>query len=251
MCYPTAQELWDNVSQMYSDLGNQSQVFELTLKLEEIRQGDDSVTKYFNSLKRLWQDLDIFNTYEWKSVDDCNHHKKTVEDSRIYKFLAGLNIEFDEVRGRIIGRLPLPSIGEVFAEVRREKSRSSVMLKKKGTDESIEISSLISDAAANKAANYQPRFDDKPRVWCDFCNKPRHTRETCWKIHGKPVNWKSSKQGEKNRGFPTANEADSGPFNKEQIDQLLKLIKSNSSSGTPSVLLAQTGPELGDDDWAC
>ena len=99
MCYTTAQELWDNVSQMYSDLGNQSQVFELTLKLGEIRQGDDSVTKYFNSLKRLWQDLDIFNTYEWKSVDDCNHHKKIVEDSRIYKFLAGLNIEFDEVRG--------------------------------------------------------------------------------------------------------------------------------------------------------
>ena len=179
MCYTTAQELWDNVSQMYSDLGNQSQVFELTLKLGEIRQGDDSVTKYFNSLKRLWQDLDIFNTYEWKSVDDCNHHKKIVEDSRIYKFLASLNIEFDEVRGRVIGRPPLPTIGEVFAEVRREESRRSVMLKKKGTSESVEISALISDAVAYKAANYQRRSDDKPRVWCDFCNKPRHTRETC------------------------------------------------------------------------
>ena len=46
---------------------------------------------------------------------------------------------------------------------------------------------------------------------------------------------------EKNRSFPTANEANSGHFNKEQIDQLLKLIKSNSSSGIPSVSLAQTG----------
>ncbi len=36
---------------MYSDLGNQSQIFELTLKLGEMRQGEDSVTKYFNSLK--------------------------------------------------------------------------------------------------------------------------------------------------------------------------------------------------------
>ncbi|KAG6518776.1 hypothetical protein ZIOFF_022257 [Zingiber officinale] len=34
--------------------------------------------------------------------------------------------------------------------------------------------------------------------------------ETCWKIHGKPANWKNSKQGEKNRGIPTANEADTG-----------------------------------------
>ena len=36
MCYPTAQELWENVNQMYSDLGNQSQMFELTLKLGEM-----------------------------------------------------------------------------------------------------------------------------------------------------------------------------------------------------------------------
>ena len=26
MCYPTAKELWDNVNQMYSYLGNQSQI---------------------------------------------------------------------------------------------------------------------------------------------------------------------------------------------------------------------------------
>ena len=54
-----------------------------------------------------------------------------MEDSRIFKFLAGPNIEFDEVRGKIIRRQPLPSIGEVFSEVRREESRRNVMLGKK------------------------------------------------------------------------------------------------------------------------
>ena len=53
MCYPTTQELWENANQMYFDLGNQSQIFELTLKLGEIRQGEDNVSKYFNSLKRI------------------------------------------------------------------------------------------------------------------------------------------------------------------------------------------------------
>ena len=53
MCYPTAKELWDNIHQMYSDLGNQSQVYVLQLQLERIRQGGDNVTKYFNSLERL------------------------------------------------------------------------------------------------------------------------------------------------------------------------------------------------------
>ena len=36
-CYSTTKELWDNVNQMYYDLGNQSQVYELTLKLGAIR----------------------------------------------------------------------------------------------------------------------------------------------------------------------------------------------------------------------
>ena len=53
MCYLTTQELWENVNQMHSDLGNQSQIFELTLKLGEIQKGEDNVTKYFNSLKRI------------------------------------------------------------------------------------------------------------------------------------------------------------------------------------------------------
>ena len=51
--YPTAKALWDNIIQMYSDLGNQSQIYELQLKLGDICQGENSVTKYFNVLKGL------------------------------------------------------------------------------------------------------------------------------------------------------------------------------------------------------
>ena len=90
MNYPTAKELWDNIHQMYSDLENQSQVYELQLQLGELRQRDDNVTKYFHMLKTLWQELDLFNTYEWKSPEDYNHHRKMVENDRIFKFLVGL-----------------------------------------------------------------------------------------------------------------------------------------------------------------
>ncbi|KAL9414531.1 hypothetical protein AB3S75_042907 [Citrus x aurantiifolia] len=103
-------------------------------------------------------------------------------------FFVGLNVEFDEVRGRIIGRQPIPSIGGVFSEVRREESRRNVMLGKKGTGVA-EGSALVS-MTGSKAPILQRKSDEKQQVWCDFCHKPRHTRETCWKIHGKPANWK-------------------------------------------------------------
>lgn len=43
----------------------------------------------------------------------------------VFSILAGLNVDFDEVRGRILGRNPIPPIGEVFSEVRREESSTS------------------------------------------------------------------------------------------------------------------------------
>ena len=148
------------------------------------------------------------------------HFKKTVEDNRIFKFLIGLNIEFDEVRGRIIGRQPLPSIGEVFSEVHREESRRLVMLGKRNLGNTIENSALAASINAGRTATKKP--DEKSRVWCDHCNKQRHTRETCWKIHEKPANWKGSHEG-KFTHTPAAHEAKSVPFNKEQMDHLLKL----------------------------
>ena len=57
-----------------------------------------------------------------------------VEQGRIFKFLAGLDDELDEVRARIIGRHTLLSPGEVFSEIRREANRRSVMLVPVSTD---------------------------------------------------------------------------------------------------------------------
>ncbi|RVW44808.1 hypothetical protein CK203_112486 [Vitis vinifera] len=101
--------------------GNQSQIFELTLKLDDIQQGEDNITKYFNSLKRIWQDLDLFNTYEWKFVEDGCHHKKTMEDNRIFKFLVGLNVEFDEVRGESLEDNPCLQFVKFFQKLEEKR----------------------------------------------------------------------------------------------------------------------------------
>ncbi|KAL5821546.1 hypothetical protein ACOSQ3_023428 [Xanthoceras sorbifolium] len=230
--HPTAKAMWDNLSQMYSDLGNQSQIYEIELKIGETKQGTESVTKYFSGLKRLWQDLDMFFDHKWKDAADGVYFHKVLENSRVFKFLAGLNVDFDEVRGRIIGRQPLPSLNEVFAEVRREESRRGVMLGNKNSSSTpVETSALVSqDISAYKGYTRKP--DDKPKVWCDHCNKPRHTRDTCWKLHGKPANWKR-----REKSILAAYAADKPFFNKDQINQLLKLItpSSEGSSSVPSV----------------
>ena len=53
ICYPSVKALWDNVTLMYSDLGNQSQLYELQLKLGEVYQGENSVKIFSHSQRYM------------------------------------------------------------------------------------------------------------------------------------------------------------------------------------------------------
>ena len=61
LSYTTAKEIWDTTKVMYSDLGNVSQLFEPQFELKEKKQGDSTVTDYYNTLIGLLQELDLFN----------------------------------------------------------------------------------------------------------------------------------------------------------------------------------------------
>ena len=153
------------------------------------------------------------------------------------------------MRGHVLGKEPLSSISKAFFEVRQEESCRGVMMGKKLTNS--ENSVLNSTAPANKTAaaayNQRPAAqilnnpDEKPKIWCDYCNKPRHTREKCWKLNGKPANWKERKPGEKNGSGMQATAETEIPFSKEQPKHLCKMINQVQLSSVPSGSLAQTG----------
>ncbi|GMI67509.1 hypothetical protein HRI_000420200 [Hibiscus trionum] len=126
--FKTAKEMWDAIKENYSDLGNASQVFEIKLKLKDIRQGTLEVTQYYNNLKILWQELDMYYEADWGEGSEHTKFMDHLNKERLYEFLAGLNRDLDEVRGRILGRTTLPTIGEAVAEVRREEKRRLIML---------------------------------------------------------------------------------------------------------------------------
>ena len=92
-------------------------------------------------------------------------------------------------------------------------------------------------------------FDNRQKIkggrpLCDHCRKPGHSRETCWKIHGKPADWKPRQPLEKEgRGNHVAVDEQSSqievsPFNKEQMEMLQKLLSPlmsiQSQTGTSS-----------------
>lgn len=48
-------------------------------------------------------------------------YRSVVEKKQILKFLLGINHSLDEVRGRLLGTKPLPSLRAMFSEVRHEE----------------------------------------------------------------------------------------------------------------------------------
>lgn len=66
---------------------------------------------------------------ELECSDNSTLYWKKVENERVIEFLAGLNRDFDNLRGRIIGRKPQPTVREVFIEVHREDNRRRVRMR--------------------------------------------------------------------------------------------------------------------------
>lgn len=112
----------------------------------------------------LWQELDLCYDDNWSCTEDSVLFLKRQENDRVFVFLAGLNNCLDEVRGRILGKIPLPILRETFSEVRREEARQSVMLGKSP--------SITESSAMVAKSNEEGKRDGK---------KPWHTRDTCWK----------------------------------------------------------------------
>ncbi|GMI75189.1 hypothetical protein HRI_001188200 [Hibiscus trionum] len=265
LLFKTAKEMWDAVKENYSDLGNASQVFEIKLKLKDIQQGTLEVTQYYN-LKILCQELDMYYEVDWGEGLEHTKFMSHLNKERLYEFLAGLNRDLDEVRGRILGRTPLPTIGEAFAEVRREENRHRVMMgdfkePKFWTSSGhrpTESSALVSrgpQSQKNRVGNDSGQSRSGDRVWCSYCNRTGHTKEKCFKLHGYPGTTKIQKENKALLSLCNSSTATPAPaevvqdvrLTKSQLETLHKLLGAPISHCS----LAIQGTEIGEDDWHC
>ena len=62
MFLPKSEQVLDAIVETYSDMENSAQVFEIINKIQELKQGNDGVTKYYNTLKGLWKSWICFTT---------------------------------------------------------------------------------------------------------------------------------------------------------------------------------------------
>ncbi|KAG5563641.1 hypothetical protein RHGRI_006177 [Rhododendron griersonianum] len=133
------------------------------------------------------------------------------QEDRVYIFLDGLDDRLDKIRSDVLQLQPFPMVEQAYAHVRREDIRQTVMITgtetttgavmasrgiKMGQQQSLSLqmpkngSSSTSSGShfTNSKAKVQPEGGG-----CTHCKNPKHTRETCFKLHGYPEWWNELK----------------------------------------------------------
>lgn len=237
LLYPTAKAICGAVTLAYSDLEDPSQMFDLRHRSRNLRQDEGTVSQYFSSLTKLWQELDLFTQPAWIDTANSEIYRKLLAKERTYDFLTGLNPILDDVRGRILSIKPVPSLDAIFSKVLREEQRRHIML---GGSSMAFASSINSDASAMAARFPDSRGPRKP-LWCDHCNRPHYTKETCRKLHGKPADWVPRGQRKSDGSKPPvaaksdAASSSSLTFTQAQLNQIGQLFSSSTSLMTHGI----------------
>ena len=121
--------------------------------------------------------IDLFYEMGWSYTTNGEKYKNMLEKKRTSDFLQGLNLDLDEVYGRLLGMKPFPTLLELFVEVRREESRKHVMMNPSSQD-TPSLEARGSTLVANKQDDrHVSQLRDK--IWCDYCKKSYHTHATC------------------------------------------------------------------------
>ena len=118
-------------------------------------------------------------------------YSRIEEIEKIYDFLVGLNPKFDVVQGHILGQRSIPSLMEVYYEIRLKEDRTSAM--------SISTTPTIDSAAfiARSSTSGSDKHNGKPVPVCEHCKKQWYKIEQCWKLYGRPPGGKKRSPDDK------------------------------------------------------
>ncbi|RDX85696.1 hypothetical protein CR513_33081, partial [Mucuna pruriens] len=220
MFYSFACEIWENLIETYSMKEDSATCYDIESKIFNSRQETLSVTEYYETLNGL------------------------VERGKIFKFLHGLNFEYDPIRVQILGKEKLPSLSEVFFIVRSEETQRSVMLDKGNSNTG---SAMVTRKGPTKRSTSKEKSFTKSSLgeYCTYCKRSGHTKDTCYKRHGKEKvlermggnkgstqMWVNQTTSNKENGVehPSTSQLDQDiqAFSKKEMDRLRALLNSTS-----------------------
>ncbi|KAL5833543.1 hypothetical protein ACOSQ3_017217 [Xanthoceras sorbifolium] len=169
---------------------------------------DFIATTFFDLRRCLWREIDFRRPNPMKCAVDIQTYNSILQKERVYIFLDGLDDQLDNIRS-----------DQAYAHVQREDIRQTVMtsgadtalgavIASKGikASKSYTLTKTGSPALSSGKSNPPHKTQIQPDGGkCTHCGNTRHTRETCFKLHGY-LDWWNEFQTRKKREGAGSNE---------------------------------------------
>ena len=118
--FPTARDIWKALSKAFYDGVDELQVFTLNQRAFYAKQNGRPLSIYYGELTEIFSELDHRDKVVMVDEIDISSYQKLLQQQRVHIFLAGLEDDFEQVRGEILRKDPIPELKECYALVRCE-----------------------------------------------------------------------------------------------------------------------------------
>ncbi|KAK9733756.1 hypothetical protein RND81_04G090200 [Saponaria officinalis] len=159
----------------------------------EFTQGNDTISSYFTKIKVIWDVIDSMGLNPNCSCTcTCGASEKRVkfqQDQRIVQLLMGLNDLYSVIRGTILLQNPLPSLSTVYNNLVQEERHGEIHNETPFPSNSASFYAKNHKFTRGGASGTTQPFRDKGfvsdakrPVSCNYCKKPGHTIDRCYKL---------------------------------------------------------------------
>ncbi|KAF6158952.1 hypothetical protein GIB67_042033 [Kingdonia uniflora] len=200
------------MNEVYSQQKNNARIFQLSNKIENFKQGTQTLGMYYERLRSSWEELSHYDSFiEWPASAPSENvpilptaaeiYVKIVEKTRVFKFLAGLNPGFEYARVHL---LLFPILEEVHAYCLSDQSRRSPMLPISGIPSETSAMPIRYTYPAPPSVPSHTSHTSSPSLYplpaasgnsrpsrkkCNYCGKWGHLKTTCHALHGRPAGY--------------------------------------------------------------
>lgn len=165
----TPLKLWEELEARFKT-GNKAHKFRLKREIATTQQNNSTITKYYQSMKKAWDELDTM-----RSVGTLQDIENEKAEERVFELLMGLNDSYNQIKSKILAMDPFPSLGRVFHMLRDEEDQRAIK----------SIGHLDHSAmAVFKGQNQSGQATEEPPLKCTYCDKEGHDRSGCFRLIG-------------------------------------------------------------------
>ncbi|CAL8992980.1 unnamed protein product [Prunus brigantina] len=129
---------------------------------------------------------------------DITERQTELDRLRVHLFLAGLDPQFDQVRGEILRKDPKLDLDQTFAYVRREAQQRLTMTSTPDTAV-LATQRPRGPPPSTGGASQTQTTSSRPETKCTHCGGSKHTRARCYELIGYPDWWDHSKAPRRNK----------------------------------------------------